>query len=739
MGTLIGYEFRKTLAPKLTRVILAVLLLLNGIVIDYTARRPLPETENVTRAQVSQVYADHAGQSPEQIAAWLQSWLEEYAALWWMDDGTFRQLTQEQIQTILTYTDSIRQEASLIQTVLDQVTPLTEYTNYLNAVQENAESLTQSALFSDENSFPYRSLKKTAQIYRPLYAVTLTAADSSGVTVALEGHATTVLLFFAMVLLVLNLVLSEREEGLLLLIKPTFNGRGKTIAAKLWALALWLLVFTVLFYGSNLFLCASRFGLGDLGRSIQSLDGYLTSPLRICVGEYIAWFLCAKYLGLLTGGLVLFLLCVFCKRRIPACVAGAGVLMLEMALYTGIPNHSWLWALREMNLVAALDTVTYFSDYENLNLFGWPVSMYACSGAFCLLVSGGSVLLAYRRWCREETVASVRGSRHIRQRRGNVFTSLLRHETYKLFSCCMGGILLLLLLMVQLVSYSGLAAYEGEDEVWYQHYSQILAGPYHEENILFLQQEQAHFDTIAERQQEYMAQAERGEITREYAFYLVGTLAPEDGRERGFQRAKTQYLYLKSQQEAGKSVSYVPTTGYNFLLDDVGSDILDAAKLCFVLAVCLSMYFTMEDTTGMIRLIRPSRQGEGSVLRKKGIVCGVWLLLICVAAFAPRILASLAIYPMENAGCPAVSLPQFQYAPRGLTIAAYFALVNLSRLLAVYLVALVVFCICKVSKHPTTAFVLSLVVLELPAGLSLLGIAGECALLPLLTGHWLLA
>ena len=233
MGTLIGYEFRKTLAPKLTRVILAVLLLLNGIVIDYTARRPLPETENVTRAQVSQVYADHAGQSPEQIAAWLQSWLEEYAALWWMDDGTFRQLTQEQIQTILTYTDSIRQEASLIQTVLDQVTPLTEYTNYLNAVQENAESLTQSALFSDENSFPYRSLKKTAQIYRPLYAVTLTAADSSGVTVALEGHATTVLLFFAMVLLVLNLVLSEREEGLLLLIKPTFNGRGKTIAAKL--------------------------------------------------------------------------------------------------------------------------------------------------------------------------------------------------------------------------------------------------------------------------------------------------------------------------------------------------------------------------------------------------------------------------------------------------------------------------------------------------------------------------
>lgn len=736
MLPLIGYEIRKTLAPKLTVVILAALFLLNCFLIDYTASAPVSDTVDINREQVAQVYAAHAGQSPEEFAAELQSWLEDYQGLWWVDeDGTFHQPTQERIQAMLHYTPTIGQESALIRGVLSQVEPLTGYEEYLDSVQENADRLTQSLLFSNENSFSYRSLKKTAQVYLPLYSVEVVAADSSAVTVALEGHTTTVLLLFAMVMVVLELTLTERDEGLLLLVKPTVNGRGKTITAKLAAMALLLAVLTLAFYGSNLILCAHRFGLGDLSRSIQSLDGYMTSPWRISVGIYIALFFVTKYLGLVTVGLVFFLLCICLKNRIAACAAGALLLMAELALYTLIPYHSWLSIFRQMNLAAVLDTASYFSDYGNLNLFEWPVSIAAASGVFCLLAGAGSVWIIHRQWCREETVSQVR-NRRIRQHQPNISTSLFGHECYKLLIPCAGCVMLALLLGVQIVSYSGLAAYEGDDERWYQHYSETLTGPYSEENAQFLREEQAYFDSIGAQQQEYLAQAERGEISQEYAYYLLGTLSLENGREAGFRRAKNQYDYLQSQQEAGKSVSYVPTTGYNYLLDDHKSDVLDAAKLSFVLAVCLSVYFTMEDTSGVIRLIRPSPRGENAVMGRKWVVCGLWITAAWAIAFLPRIIGSLGIYPMVHADCAAVSLPQFQNAPEGWSIFAYFLLVNFLRLSGAYLAAGVVFAVSRLTRHPATVLIISLVILELPAFLYLLGTTGEFALLPLMTGHW---
>lgn len=735
---MIRYEFQKLFAQKLTIVILTVLLVLNGILVWHTATEPLSETSTATRMDISRVYESYSGFTAEEMVTDLDIWMEAYRGLWYVDEeGNFQQPTQEQLDELLEFTDRVGTDAGLRNQVLTQVQALSGYEAYLDSVQENAERLSTSALYSNKNSFAYRNLIKTAEVYRPLYAVEVTPGDSSAVTMALEGHTTTVLLLFSMVLIVLNLTLAEREEGLLLLVKPTVNGRLAMIVGKLWTLVLSLLVLTLAFYGTNLAITGHLFGFGDIDRSIQSLDGYLTSPWMISVGQYMGLYLAANYLGIITVGLLFFLICIFAKNRIPACVIGVIVLTVELALYIGIPYHSWLSILRQVNLSAILDTTEFFGDYLCLNILGFPVSIGACSLVTCGLVGGISIYAICRRWCREENIESVRSKKRIRRRSG-ISTSLLGHEAYKLLLTCKGGILLILLILVQIISYSDMKAYELESEVWYQHFAEILRGDYSVGNAEYLAEVQASFESVHEQQQEYYAQAERGEISQEYASYLASKIAPSNSQEEGFHRAMQQYEYLKTQTEVGKSVQFLSTTGYNYLLDDVTSDVLDGVKLCFVLAVCFSVYFTMEDTSGMMRLILPSPVGKRKVMRYKLLVCCGYLLLVWATAFLPRIWGSISIYPIMNADYSAASLPQFASLPDGILILEALAIMNGSRLVGVLAVTLMIALLSTKIKSPTPVLITSLIILALPAFLYLLGVTGEGLLLTLITGHWML-
>ncbi len=736
---MIRYEFQKLFSQKLTIVIVAVLLVLNGILVWHTATQPLSETSTATRMDISRVYESYSGFTAEEIATDLDAWIEAYRGLWYVDEeGNFHQPTQEQLDELLVFTDRIGTDAGLRNQVLTQVQALSGYGAYLDSVQENAERRSQSKLYSNKHSFAYRNLMKTAEIYRPLYAVEVTPGDSSGATIALEGHTTTVLLLFSMVLIVLNLSLAEREEGLLLLVKPTVNGRLGMITGKIWTLILSLLVLTLAFYGTNLTITGHLFGFGNLSRSIQSLDGYLTSPWMISVGQYIGLYLAAKNLGIITVGLLFFLICIFAKNRILACVFGVIVLMVELALYVGIPYHSWLSILRQMNLAALLDTNEFFSDYLCLNVFGIPVSIASCSLIACALVCGISIFAICRRWCREENIESIRSRKSISQPSG-ISTSLLGQESYKLLVTCKGGILLILLILVQIISYSDMKAYELESEVWYQHYAEILHGDYSEENAGYLGTVQASFESVYEQQQEYYAQADRGEISPEYASFLASKIAPSNSQEEGFRRAVLQYEYLKSQVDVAKSVQFLSTTGYDYLLDDITSDVLDATKLCFVLAVCFSVYFTMEDTSGMMRLILPSPVGKRRVMRCKFLVCCYYLLLVWMAAFLPRMWGSVSIYPIMDGDFSAASLPQFAALPEGISILGALILMNGSRLVGALAVTMVIALLSGKIKSPTPVLITSLILLELPAFLYLLGVTGEGLLLPLITGHWIMA
>ncbi len=738
MLRLMHHEWRKLFSQKLTIGLLVCLIGLNGILLNHAAGQPIHDYLDIDRMDLARAYDHYEGQTPEEIEAELRQWLSDYQALYYIDDqGNFHTPTQAQIDAMLVFTEDIRLDSGIRSLMLEQVTALTGYGAYLDSVQDSAESLGLSILFSDPNSFAHRNLEKTAEKYLPLYQVALTAGDSSGITLALESHTTTVFLLAAVVLLVFSLIREEREQGLMLLLKPTARGRSALILAKLAVLFLSLGMLMLLFYGGNLALTGNLFGLGSLSRSIQSLQGYLTSAWQISLGEYLVAFFLGKWLVLSAVGLVFALVCLLAQNRVQASVIAAGITVVELCLYVGIPCNSWLAPLRQLNLAAAMDTTAYFSDYFNMNFFGWPVDAAWATAAFCNAIGICCLFQIHRRWCREENLETVR-ARAGMARSKIPSTSLTLHEGYKLLVTGRGAVLLVLLIALQWVCYGDVNAYELESEQWYQSYIAQLLGDVTAEKEAFLQEEEEHFAQVSRQQMEILEQAQRGELDSTYASYLVSSLAIPQAQQGGFLRVKSQWAYLQTQQALGKTVQFLSTTGYDHLLNDRRADVLDASKLGFVMAVCLSAYFTMEADSGMNQLIGPSPAGKRRVFRRKLIVTFGFLLAVWAVCFLPRSLASLAIYPMEHADFAAASLAAFSPASAGCSILEYWLLLNLARVAGMLVTALVLALLCQKIRRPIPALVICLGILEVPVFLWLLGIVEEAAFLPMLTGHWML-
>src|SRR5699024_1888037 len=97
------------------------------------------------------------------------------------------------------------------------------------------------------------------------------------------------------------------------------------------ALAVSLLAVLLLLYGVNLVYCGFTFGLGTLGRSIQSVPALMRCTMQITVEQYLVLFLLAKWAGAFVMGLWVMLAALWARR---AFVGWCGALAL--------PATEWL-------------------------------------------------------------------------------------------------------------------------------------------------------------------------------------------------------------------------------------------------------------------------------------------------------------------------------------------------------------------------------------------------------------
>lgn len=276
----------------------------------------------------------------------------------------------------LKYTETLEQETSLIMEIYEEAEKIFAYDSYLKEMQEYKDTLLGISVFSAENSnsFSSRNIEKEASDYEGMDSVSISFYPSKGIVSATKIGESDLLLMLSVFLFAGGLLYEDKEKKLFLITRATIGGRGKSIGAKLSALAIHCLFTTILIYGVNLLFFAGTTGLGDLFRSIQTVAPFMESNLQISILAYLFLTVFTKAVVLFSLGTFLIFTAILTKQSFMPYLAGLTLLTAGIILYLFVPSYSSVNWLKFLNLIGLMKTENLYGSYLNFNLFGYPVS-----------------------------------------------------------------------------------------------------------------------------------------------------------------------------------------------------------------------------------------------------------------------------------------------------------------------------------------------------------------------------
>lgn len=767
MAKLVAFEFKKLFCGGLLPSVTVLLFIFNGLMLFRESQSTVGP--GYTRSDVGAVYDDLEGMTALEAEEWLTEYLQylEAVEVWqewtqsldsWNDeDREYFEAANADIMesypdidldaVAYRYLDSLYSEMELVDDILEQVSAAAHYNEYLEQIDEAAAIMTRSSLFGTPGTYSYRNALLTPGAYADLKGIILPAADSEGVLFATEQRITDVFILLILIAAAISMLIKERSSGTLMLIKPAKRGYLDTIAAKLAVMLLIAAGVTVLFYAQDFVMAAVMFGLGDLSRPIQSLAGFITSPYLITVGEYLAYFMLAKLAAAVMFASLLFCIGTVFRNMISAVVAIAAALLAETVLYISIPLNSWLSPLKLINIVCLADTSWFFEDYLNMNIFSYAVNVVPVGIAAAFMITAASCIFSCFRYTHEKSAMvtadpiaeKIMAYVRLLRGRGSMHAGLLGKEIYKLFIMEGGLALLAVFLLVQIASYSGYSVSWDTDDTYYRYYILWADGITLDEVGELYEAEAERYDALAAELAAWEGAYADGDITYTELLDLQWEYKAETKGLSGFYLALEQYYYVQGLADQGVDADLICVSAWTELLGSDGhdADVYDAAKLLFFLAAGLASVFSIEKSTHVEMLQHTCPRGRSYLCRCKYAACLLYTVAACLIAYVPRYIAVFSAYGTDGLLSPLHSLELLASVPLNVPLIVYLFMMGISRLAGAVITAGIVMLLSKKTGDNIKTVIISLLLLEIPVILCVLGMTGELyiTLLPLLTGY----
>ncbi len=490
-------------------------------------------------------------------------------------------------------TGSISGDSALIREVRQRVEEAASHGEYLLSVADTGQVLLGTGMYEDPDSFGARNIRKSCEVFQRLEGTEISLFYSGSIELLSGSRLPELLLGFLILLVTMEGLLREKQEGTLILIKATARGRYPLFLAK-WV-AMWLVVSlgVLLLYGSSLLMGVLRCGAPQWSASIQSVYGFQGCPWSMTVAEYVIAFLAMKLLWAWSI-LGLSVLCSTVAKAPSAYLFLFVAALLPSALLVGNWNF---WGC--ISLIRNGDTATLLSRYENVPVFGRPVSLFTLSVSHMILLLMGSMFLGACLFVKLPPMGKKRGRALFASKKEGKPRGLLHYECKKLLIHERG--LLIFLAFVLLLGYGmwqGTGYLTQEDRI-YHYYSSILEGKPGDEKEDFLHSEEARFQELMEKLDAYGEERYNGNLSQESYDILSSQIMGELSKQPIFEKAKNQYHTAKE-----RSVDYVCLTAYDKLLGKPGQQqmILGAMVMVLFLVCALSSVEAVERESNMLPL-----------------------------------------------------------------------------------------------------------------------------------------
>lgn len=527
-----------------------------------------------------------------------------------------------------------------------------EYETWLEYVEEQTQDLSSNVLYQNENSYSKRNLEKISQVYSRLQGIEVTHAPSEGIRMATDFSWTEIFLAAEVVMFICYLFVQEQEEEMYRLLRPTKYGMGKLLIAKQMTLFCGVAGMTVCFFIGGIIKGLFYSKSGPLGRSLQSIAGYIASPYRISVLQFLADVLVWKIFAVFSFACVVMLIGIICRQMIPLIGISSGIILCETIAYRKTGEESYFWPVREVNLSAIWDASGVFSDYMNVNIAGWPVNR-----VWILLITGISVIgvcqyIGFRvmragTFCESSgkffylgntTVPDNIKAKHAEKKADQLIlkdskkvhicgpvrksrNTLWNHESYKLLIGSRGIVFLVLFVILESTLFSFQTVTLTPTEKSYRKISEKLVGELSDEKEDYFRNQKKRILDHAREMEQYEQKYEIGEISQELLTAAQDRLAIDDTFLEALAQAEEQYYELNNlrYEKENIKIAYTDQSTWNhwFGTEGIIWRIAGVAILIFILSLAAADFFVTEYTTEMVTMQKISKKGLNTVYRCK--------------------------------------------------------------------------------------------------------------------------
>lgn len=587
-------------------------------------------------------------------------------------------------------------------TVRDRYEQINKYPEFLDSIDERCKSITGISFFADEDSFSYKNALKTRTVYNNLKLTGLPFDVSEGLETALFADISDILIIFAIFAAAVFIFTKDKEIGILNLLHSYPKGRVSLCISKLGVLLTFSAAANLLFLGANLAIGAFTYGLGDLTRPIQSVNGFYECSFNLNVWQYLIIVLLFKSLGGFLWGVLFAFICSFSGNNAQIYGISVFISVGEILLYTKISTLSSYGLLHDFNLVSFIKPENIFSTYRNINLFGEPfnaVIIIPTVFVFMLILLMASVMLVF---ASEKNREYKKLSLGIKRKNKQKIHGKLYYTFYKSLILQKSAYLIAVWLAAVVIFHLSFSKPADLVDFYYKDYTTENSGAVTAQTDEVIRKDEVHFaglheemlspDITIERLQEI-----QNELQRESALIMFKSRcnAIRDSR------FDTEIFYDSGYKRA-------------FSVDSDMESRQMALLIITLIVLVISPLISFDKSRGLTNVIFSTASGKRSYLKNCIFISAVFCIFASAAVMLPYFFNIISKYGAQGLSLPIQSLEHFADFALPLNVWQYALLLFLMRTLIFTLCGLVMLVISCNSKSRFSATLINVTVFVLP-------------------------
>lgn len=518
------------------------------------------------------------------------------------------------------------------------------YAVFVGEMADRVERMSGTSIYSDKLSFVNRNLIKTQEDFASFACTKVQAGNNFGIRAYADFNGGLLFALAFLAVLTYFVLFYERGMNLLLLLKGCKSGHIPLAVAKFMAMLLLSALYTIMQELGILGICGMLYGLGDLGRSIQSISYFRNCAYHLTAGWAIIVTVAIRVGVSALLVCVLFLIGTVLRSEAAAALAAGGILGAEYFLSSSIASSGTLNWLKLINPIYCWGIRNTLGEYRNLDLFSYPlgkdvamltvgISVVVAAPLVGAIIFGRSyqirpsgIFESIKLWLRAKTAPLWRSS------------SLVWFEFYKLLIGQKKAVLLVLLIfwsVYEVRDVNAPAYYSTAEALSYHYYINEILGSVTQETADYLAEERERLDGLRREL------SEMGDTIDDYDVLMVRSMlirSELELYEEGLEAVMEQFEWLKA-LPGGLSDKYmVDEQSIEKLWSNISTDVRlwfigSAFTFLFISGIC-----TNDERRGMMPLLRSTENGRQKLDRIRRKTALILTFLAFIATELPLFL-----------------------------------------------------------------------------------------------------